>query len=580
MYSGPALLAAVALLAAASGAAGAEPRGEVKTRLAAAERHLDAWDIPAARAELAEIEKIAPEGMEPLLYFQGRVAFEEGRYEEADRLMTRAGAQDKEGSYLRLARQSQKVTKGHESTQSAHFIFSYPPGKDALLAPWALEGLEAIREALHADLGWVPPEKVRVEVVNNANELAQVSTLTYEQIRTTGTIAICKFNKLMVTSPKAVLRGYDWLDTLAHEYVHLVVTQKSRNTVPIWLHEGLAKYLESRWRGAAGLTLSPSARALLGRRVRADDLVPFEKMHPSMAMLPTAEDAATAFAEVYFAVDLLYQRHGAAGLRAVIEALAAGKSDKKAVEAAAGQPFAAFEKSWLAHVKSQPYPKELLPPEHVVLKDQTPTKAKLDELAKGREISFGDFDEVQEVEARKSAHLGELFRERNRPKAAADEFGKAYQVVGDRYEAISNKYALALLELLRTEEAEKVLLGSLRVYPSSPATNVHLGRIYMARRELEKARRAYLKALAADPFDEEIHFALLRISLGLGDRELEARVRKAVVVLTGLSGKDAEQVAQRMVKEGQALSEVDLASPAKGAGARDAGAGAADGGMR
>ena len=50
----------------------------------------------------------------------------------------------------------------------------------------------------------------------------------------------------MVTSPKAVVRGYDWLDTLAHEYVHFVVGNASKNTVPIWMHEGLAKYLESR----------------------------------------------------------------------------------------------------------------------------------------------------------------------------------------------------------------------------------------------------------------------------------------------------------------------------------------------
>ena len=75
----------------------------------------------------------------------------------------------------------------------------------------------------------------------------------------------------MVTCPKAVLRGYDWLDTLAHEYTHLVVTQTSHNTVPIWLHEGLAKYLESRWRGPAGQALTPSSRSLLGERVKKND---------------------------------------------------------------------------------------------------------------------------------------------------------------------------------------------------------------------------------------------------------------------------------------------------------------------
>lgn len=147
--------------------------------------------------------------------------------------------------------------KDHLKAESEHFIFLYPPGKDAVLAPWALEALEAQRAALLEDLGYAPPGKVRIELVNDASELARASTLSKKEIDATGTIAICKFNKLIVTSPKAVLKGYDWLDTLAHEYTHLVVTQKGHNSVPIWLQEALAKYLESRWRGRAGQALPP-----------------------------------------------------------------------------------------------------------------------------------------------------------------------------------------------------------------------------------------------------------------------------------------------------------------------------------
>src|SRR5260370_14761133 len=116
----------------------------------------------------------------------------------------------------------------HRRAESAHFILCYPKGKDEILAPYALETLESIRQALSQDLGFAPPGKVRVEVVNDARELSKVSTLTYKQIITTGTIAICKFNKLMITSPKAVLHGYDWRDTLAHEFVHLGVSQKNQ----------------------------------------------------------------------------------------------------------------------------------------------------------------------------------------------------------------------------------------------------------------------------------------------------------------------------------------------------------------
>ncbi|MBJ6763346.1 tetratricopeptide repeat protein [Myxococcaceae bacterium JPH2] len=557
-----ALLGLLALVLAGTSTFAAPPdaalKEEVKTRLGKVEKSLEDWDLGGAERELAEVEQIVPPEIEPLKYFQGRVAFEAGRYDDAVTQLEAASIEDKPGSYLRLAKDTRAIVKDHQRAESEHFIFFYPKGKEEVLVPYALETLESIHRALAEDLGWTPPGKVRVEVVNNARELSRVSTLTEKQISTTGTIAICKFNKLMVTSPKAVARGYDWQDTLAHEYVHLVVSQLSHNTVPIWLHEGLAKFLESRWRGKGGLAMTPSTQALLGKRVKADTLIPFEKMHPSIAMLPTAEDAATAFAEVFYAIDYIHGTRGTAGLRAIIQELKAGQTDRKAVEAAMGMPFPAFEKAWLAHIKQQPFPSELVPrDDRVVLKDDAKGKGK-DSAKKGREISFGDFQEVTEVLARQSAHLGELLRERNHVKAAAEEYAKAHKVVGDKYESVSNKYALALLELKQLDEAEDVLRGSLRMHPGSPLTNVHLGRILLYRKDYPKAKTAYLEALASDPFDPEIHLALMRIHGALGETALATRTRTASVLLTGLKPEEVDRAAQLFLREEGELSEMNV----------------------
>lgn len=540
-------------------AAPEELKAEAKARLQNLEQLLEDWNVAQARRELQELEKIVPQGMETLLYFQGRLAFEEGLYAEAVDLLKKAGLREGNGTYLRLAQDTLKVTSKHLVAESEHFSLFYPPGKDEVLVPYALDTLEKIRSALAEDLGHVPSGKVRVEIVNNAAELSKVSTLTKEQIRTTGTIAICKFNKLMVTSPKAVVQGYDWLDTLAHEYVHLVVSQKSHNTVPIWLHEGLAKFLESRWRGKPGLAMSPSTLALLGLRVKKNTLIPFEKMHPSIALLPTAEDASTAFAEVFFAIDMLYQNQGFLGLRKVVEGLRDGLSDKKAVEAAYGKPFLQFEKTWLAHVKAQPFPKELIPRTFLKLAEDKPQAAQKKKAE--REISFGDFDEVEEPEARKFAHLGELFRERNRIPAAAEEYGKAHRQVGNRYVSVSNKYALTLLELRRLEEAEKVLRGSLSMHPGTAGTWVKLGRIYLRQKKWVQAEEAYLGALAVDPFDPEIHLALWKAYEGLGNTTLAARTQKAALTLTGLSMEELREVSNLMMKEGDNLATVAIPSP-------------------
>ncbi len=156
---------------------------------------------------------------------------------------------------------------------------------------------------------------------------------------------------------------------------------------------------------------------------------------------------------------------------------------------------------------------------------------------------------VTEVPARTFAHRGELMRERNRIKAAAEEYAKAHKLVGDKYESVSNKYALALMELKRLDEAEQVLRGSLRVHPGSPSTSVHLGRILLLRKDFPKAKQAYLEALAADPFDPEIHVALMRIHGALGESALVTRTKAASVVLTGLEPEDVERVSKDFLQE-------------------------------
>lgn len=309
--------------------------------------------------------------------------------------------------------------------------------------------------------------------------------------------------------------------------------------------------------------MTPSTLALLGSRVRKNTLVPFEKMHPSMALLPTAEDAATAFAEVFFAAELIRKEGGPGALATLLTQMGAGHTDKQAVEAATRKKWPDFERAWMAHLKRQPFPKELIPAsahEKKELAENAPGKAKKDK-EKEREISFGDFTEVLEPEARRSAHLGELFRERSRMSAAAEQYERAWKQVGDRYESVSNKYALALLELRRFDEAEKVLLGSLTMHPGSGQTNVHLSRIAVRKRAWDKAKAAALEALAVDPFDPEVHLTLYRAAEALGDATLKARALAAVALLLGLKPEQVPGLAVELAKSDDLVSRPFGASP-------------------
>jgi hypothetical protein len=265
---------ALALLLAVPLASPARADDSLKAGLALAFQELDAWDVVGARRLLDELIARAPD--EPgVVKLQAQVLFEEARYADAQAALQRLGGQA-DVDFAALVQGAGKVTRAMETRESANFVVAYRPGPDAVLVPYALETLEKQRAALAEQLGYAPPGKVRIEFVQNARELSMVSTLPLEAIKKTGTIAICKFNRLMVTTPRALLRGYEWQDTLAHEFTHLVISKMSRDTVPIWIHEGLAKFLESSWRGAPGQGSSPAAMGLLAEALKQNKLIPFE----------------------------------------------------------------------------------------------------------------------------------------------------------------------------------------------------------------------------------------------------------------------------------------------------------------
>ncbi len=516
------------LLLAATDAAALEPR------VVAAEEALDAWDVPAARRLAEELRAEAP-GSRELANLLGRVLLHDGAYEEAASLFAEAGSSGEDGTYLQLARDTAEVTARYEVAESEHFSFRYPKGKDEVLVPYALDALERAHQRIGDVVGYhLPPgEKIRVEVVDDAEELARVSTLSLEAIKTTGTIAICKFNKLVITSPKALLRGYEWQDTLAHEYVHLIVTRKSRNKTPIWLHEGIAKYLETAWRGPPGLALELPSQALLRDAVKAQKLITFEAMSPSIALLPSAQDAALAFAEVFSAIEFL-QKKSDRNVEKILSGLRDGKSDQEAVAGVFGQPFARFEESWRGYLKTRPYPKESASLAELELRFKSDEGAK--EL-KGKELKDaserGEFADIQDARARRAAHLGELLRGRGKMAAAAAKYKAAVDRTGVEYPLLTNKYALSLLELKQSEEARAILERSIGLYPSNAQSRLLLARALMELGKVPDAEPHLIAAIGTDPFDPELHARLVEVAKAKGDAALEKRARRAVALLVG-----------------------------------------------
>jgi len=389
-----------------------------------------------------------------------------------------------------------------------------------VLVPYLLEALEAQRRALSADLGWSPAGKVTIEVLNDTRELARLSTLTEEEIKTSGTIALCKFNKLMIVSPKALVKGYDWLDTAAHEYTHYVVTARTRNNTPVWLHEGLAKFSETRWRGPGG-ELSATSAGLLREALRKDQLITFAQMHPSMAKLPSQEAAALGFAEVVLAVEYLEEKGGTGLMKRILDHVTEGVPAERAVPQALGVSYEAFLADWKRFMASRPLPAGAL---HVEEK----LRFKGDPKHGG---AHSEWSEIADERARGYARLGEIFRERGRWSAARVEYGRAMVRAGKGVAVLSDKFALAAMMSGHDDEAQQALTEALRHHPQYAALHLHLARLQVKRKAWPEARKQLLLANAQDPFDPEIHAGLATVHEAEGQPELATREKRFAQLL-------------------------------------------------
>jgi tetratricopeptide (TPR) repeat protein len=486
--------------------------------------------IEEARAEVDALVKA--HGHDPEVAFvDGDLAFELGQYERAEQRLTEAagklrGQLGDEAKQLRdLVHATFDATRGFAESRGTHFVIRHAPGKDALLVPYALDALERAYEALGHDFGWSPSEPVRVEIYPEVADLAKVSTLTLKEIETSGTIALCKFNRVMITSPRALLAGYPWLDTLTHEYTHFVIARVSHNTVPIWLHEGLAKYEERRWR-EAGSALSPTMEHLLATGIAHKHLITFEQMHPSMAKLPSQEDTALAFAEVHTVIEYLHDHVGWPGIQKIVARLRAGASDGQAVAAVTERSFEQFQRDWRAWLhgrKLRTHP-GIIPAESELRFKKgagQPTEASEDDSA-----------HIGEERARRFARLGGMLRARHRLAAAAAEYEKAQAIVGPGHPSVANKLARTYLELGEAKRAIVTAEPALELYPDQAAPNATLGEAWLAEGNLDKAARYLESSIQISPFDPAVHCALENVYRQRGDRRVNQEA-SACAVLQG-----------------------------------------------
>ncbi len=496
----------------------AEPLDALERDIQRVEVLLSQWQFEPARA-LAERLLADHPDLPAVQFAAGWVKFHLGEHATAAQLVDRAaravGPRLERDPRVARVRAMARITAGfvrHEST-SGKVIVTHPPGPDRILVPDLITTVERTIEVVGGDLGHTPSHPILVQVLPDADALAAATGLTADEIRTSGTIAVCKFGRLMITSPRTTLKGYSYLDTASHELVHLIISEKTRNRTPIWIHEALAKYEDSRWRAGEPLYkpgLSPRRQSALARAIAAGKLITFEQMHPSMALLPSQEAADLAFTEVYTVTSFLLSLKGYAGIRRLLELLGEGRGDMQAIEEVYGLSQDKFVAAWLGFLASQ----DLM----VLVGSMGGLQADADtdrSSAGERKLA-----RAKRVDLRDHFHLGQLLRARGKTKAALVEYEQARRKAGPRHAAlwvITDKLGQVLAAVGRKEEAKSVFKVSLDMNPDDLEAHYHLGRLLSA----DDPWRAFLhlrEASRLNPLDPRVHLGLVAVCKRLAEQ--------------------------------------------------------------
>ncbi|MDW8246103.1 MAG: hypothetical protein RMJ84_05965 [Sandaracinaceae bacterium] len=456
---------------------------------------IDELRLEEAQAMLEAALRRFPDN--PALRFEhGLLLFHRGEYRAArEELLANAiravGLRPASERFLltRIAAKSAAIFEHFEqqSSPDGRYVVRYPKSEKAIL-PWLFEVLRRIDKGIGEIFGTVHSGPVQVVLVPSAEILAELSSLSLEEIETTGTIAICKWDHILLTSPRALVHGYPWADTLAHEFVHLVLTRLTRNRAPVWMQEGYARFLERRWRGPHALgELDSYSIDLLLRAYHKNELLSFEQLHPSIARLPSAELAALAFAQVSTFIASFYRRHGALGLQAVVNRVAQGIDAKRAFAEIAQAPFSALEQGWkqdLAALSPPPAPNHPL-----VLTFRGST-------------SDDEVERLSQRQARDAVRLGDMLFARRRYLAARYEYERALSK-GETYPFIAVRYARAAHAAGTPLAALDVLLPLRAKHPHyAPLFSlIALNALSAGKKDL--AEEAALEAIWINPFDPE-----------------------------------------------------------------------------
>ena len=411
-------------------------------------RFLEVGDFSSFENETARLQEDAPVRR----FYEGVAAVYRGNYRSAQEILSAIPLEDgnkRKNFYVAYSKYMASFAAGFKEKTSEHFILRYFP-PDEVMADYALSSLEKIRRGASSLFGWSPDGKVLVEIYPDKKSFAIASTLGEEIFEKSGTVGICKFNRIMILSPRNLALGYRWVETLAHEYTHFVINRITGYNCPLWVHEGISRWSDtvlisfsSETKTAASLYISDFSSNLLSQALLRRKLIPFEKMQNSLVYLPTPDDISLAFAQVADFVDFLVSEYGAGKLHEWLNNMRFS-DEKKSFGKVFGISLESVKNRWLRRLSSK-YGKP---------QEEPPTSGVPDLPLYGIKSD----EDLITNEMTRYTRLGDELRRRGNFDAAYEKYRQAWEMgKTSRSPVVAVKMARSLIAMGRYSEAKEIM---------------------------------------------------------------------------------------------------------------------------
>lgn len=460
------------------------------------EKLIFSWQTEEAESAIEKLK-------EPPAYLLGLKAFYDGNYPKALEYFRK-----KPSEYARIKEMLEELTEltdVFETIETKHFIVRYT-GKDRILAVYLDEVIDEKAQKLFAFLDWYPKHKIILEIYPERSIFQIASTLTDKHIKVSGAIGICKFNRIMISSPRILKFGFSWMDTAVHESVHYVIAKKTGlSNMPLWLNEGLAKYLETSINDR-NREMRPIEINFLIKGSKTGEWVSFEKMKHGMPTLDSKDEVSLAFAQVHSMTEYLVEEYGHQKLMEYLEMIKDEESDT-VFEKVYGITVGEFQEQWEKYIKIE--------------------KMTITPGAKGPSYTFAEepgnalSEWVSEI-AMTDVNVADRFRKNGKYRIAKRKYKEALKKDPGN-PVILNKLAKMQLKDGNRKEALGNFLQSIETNPEYPPSYLHAGKIFFELKEYEKAKYYLMDYIYRSPFNPESHRLILEIGNNLNEYGVSAR---------------------------------------------------------